>query len=114
MVEKHITIVEASEPWTVRTAGAIIAESANALQLIEGNNPAVIYFPRADIAMAFLDPSNKTTHCPHKGEAEYFSIVTKSGTLVDVAWSYPQPNEGVEQIAGHIAFHTDRVTVERF
>lgn len=113
MVEKYITVSKANGIWTVRTAGAIIAESTNALELVEGDYPPVIYFPRDDIAMAFLDASELTSHCPHKGDAEYFSIVAKSGTIADVAWSYPAPLEAAERIAGYIAFYTDRTTVEQ-
>ena len=113
MVEKHISISKADGTWTVRAAGAIIAETTNALELVEGDYPPVVYFPQDDIAMAFLHSSERTSHCPHKGDAVYFSIVAKSGTLADVAWSYPTPNAGVEQIAGYIAFYKDRVTIEQ-
>lgn len=113
MVDKYIRVSKADGTWSVRAAGAIIAESENALELVEGDYPPVIYFPRADIAMAFLEPSERTSHCPHKGDAIYFSIVAKSGTIADVAWSYPEPKEIAERIADHIAFYPDRVTVER-
>lgn len=110
----HITITPARGVWTVRAGGAVLAESANALELKEGDYPFVIYFPRDDIAMEFLDPSDKTTTCPHKGEASYFSIVTKSTTLKDAAWSYESPKDAVKEIAGHLAFFASgTVTVEK-
>lgn len=110
----HIKIRPADGTWTVRAGGAVLGESANALELTEGDYPAVIYFPRDDIAMEFLDTSDKSTHCPHKGDASYFSIVTKSTVLQDAAWSYESPNDGVAEIAGHLAFYTsDKVAVEQ-
>ena len=109
----HIKIRKAPGTWVVRAGGAVLGESADALELSEGTYPAVIYFPRADIAMAFLEPSDKTTHCPHKGDARYFSIVTKSQTLTDAVWSYEDPKDGVAQIKHHLAFYTDKVTVEK-
>ncbi|MGB2203625.1 MAG: DUF427 domain-containing protein [Pseudooceanicola atlanticus] len=109
-----ITIQPAEGTWTIRSGGAVLGESRNALMLTEGDYPAVIYFPRDDIAMAFLDQTDHTTHCPKKGDATYFSIVTKSTTHENAAWSYETPLEGMEQIAGHLAFYaTDFVTVER-
>lgn len=109
----HITIRKATGTWSVRAGGAVLGESANALELIEGDYPAVIYFPREDIAMAFLDTTDRTTHCPHKGDASYFSVVTKSTTLANVAWSYEAPKDGVAQIKDHLAFYSDGdVTVE--
>ena len=50
----HITIRKAPGTWTVRAGGAVLGESDNALELSEGDYPFVIYFPRGDIAMAFL------------------------------------------------------------
>lgn len=110
----HITITKAEGRWSVRAGGAVLGESDNALELVEGDYPSVIYFPRGDIAMAFLDPTDKSTHCPHKGDASYFSVVTKSTTLENAVWSYEAPKEGVARIKDHLAFFTgDGVTVEK-
>lgn len=110
----HIKIRPATGTWTVRAGGAVLGESARALELSEGDYPAVIYFPRDDIAMEFLDSSDKSTHCPHKGDASYFSIVTKSTVLQNAAWSYEAPKEGVAEIAGYLAFYaSDAVAVEQ-
>ena len=62
----------------VRAGGAVLGETKEALELVEGDYPPVIYFPRDDIAMAFLDDSDHASHCPWKGDASYFSIITKS------------------------------------
>ncbi|CAM5397993.1 hypothetical protein FALB51S_02150 [Frigidibacter albus] len=97
----------------VRAGGAILGESDAALELTEGTLPPVIYFPRDDLAMAFLDGSARRSDCPRKGEAEYFTIVLNSGQLADAGWSYPAPRDEVARIAGHVAFDAGRVTVER-
>lgn len=109
----HIRIYPAQGVWVVRAGGAVIGESRSALELIEGDYPAVIYFPRADLAMAMLDPSPTRTTCRWKGEASYHSLVTKSGVMADVGWSYDSPLPGLERIAGMIAFDRARVAVER-
>lgn len=109
----HITIRKAQGTWTVRAGGAVLAETQNPLELTEGSHPEVIYFPRGDVAMAFLDASEQRTTCPHKGAAKYFSIVTKSQTLLNAAWSYEDPKADVAAIKDHLAFHaSDTVTVE--
>lgn len=109
----HITIRPAGGTWSVRAGGAVLGETENALELREGSNDPVIYFPREDIAVEFLDPSDKKTTCPHMGEASYYSIVTKSTTLQNAAWSYEEPKAGVTEIAGYLAFYpSDTVTVE--
>lgn len=113
LMAEHISIRKAEGIWSVRAGGAVLGESSDALELVEGDMPAVIYFPRSDIAMAFLDASATRTTCPHKGEASYFSIEAKSGPLADAVWSYETPSEGVARIKDHLAFDTTRVTVER-
>jgi uncharacterized protein (DUF427 family) len=109
----HITIRRATGKWVVRAGGAIVGESANALELTEGGGAPVIYFPREDIGMALLEKTASTTRCPYKGTATYYSVSTAAGDIPDAAWSYEDPPEGVAQIKDHIAFYTDRVTVEQ-
>ena len=109
-----ITIRKAEGTWTVRAGGAILGETKNALELSEGDLKPVIYFPRKDIAMAFLDRTDHGTHCPWKGDASYFSIVTKSQTLTNKVWTYEAPKDDVARIKDHLAFYVDdTVAVER-
>ncbi len=108
----HITIRPASGNWTVRAGGAVLGESTAALELQEGDYPPVIYFPRSDIAMAFLEPSDITSTCPYKGKATYYSIVAKSGLIKDAVWSYEDPLDAVAGIKGYLAFYTTKVAVE--
>ncbi len=110
----HIRIRNAGGTWTVRSGGAVLGETTNALELSEGDMAPVIYFPRSDIAIAMLDRSDKTTHCPHKGDATYFDIVNKSSITKDAAWSYENPVDAVAQIKDHLAFFaSDSVKVEQ-
>ncbi len=109
-----ISIRKAEGTWTVRAGGAVLAESREALELSEGSYPDVIYFPRGDVAMAFLDKTDHSTHCPKKGDASYYTIITKSTELQNAAWSYEDPIEAAERIRGYLAFYpSDTVTVER-
>jgi uncharacterized protein (DUF427 family) len=109
----HIKTRKADGTWVIRAGGAVIGETRDAVELTEGDMAPVIYFPRADVAMAFLEPSDTRTHCPHKGDASYYAIHSKSAVIDDAAWSYEDPKPGMEAIKGHLAFYTDKVTVER-
>ena len=109
----HITIRPAGGTWVVRAGGAVLGESSDALELIEGDMAPVIYFPRSDIAMAFLDESDTTSHCPRKGDARYFTIVAKSGPIQDAVWSYENPSDAVSPITDYLAFYTSKVAVEQ-
>lgn len=110
----HIKITKAEGTWSVRAGGAVLGESTNALELREGDYDPVIYFPRQDIAMAFLDATDKSTHCPYKGDATYFSVVTKSTTLENAVWSYEAPLDSVADIKDHLAFYVgEAIAVEQ-
>lgn len=109
----HIKIRAATGTWVVRAAGAVLGESSNALELIEGDYPPVIYFPRGDISMAFFDKSDTASTCPYKGTATYYNLEAKSGTFADAAWSYETPKDGVSEIAGYMAFFGGKVAVEQ-
>ncbi len=109
----NIKIRKAEGTWVVRAGGAVLGETSNALELSEGSYQPVIYFPRGDIAMAFLDQSGTSTTSSDKGTASHYSIQTKSVTIKDAAWSYEEPLAGVEEIAGFLAFYPEKATVER-
>jgi uncharacterized protein (DUF427 family) len=110
----QIKVSPATGTWTVRTDDGVLVESRNAISLVEGNMAPVIYFPRADVAMALLEPSESTTRCPHKGVASYFSYVGQSKSLPDVAWTYEDvTNPDAKSIEGYLAFYPSRVTVEQ-
>lgn len=99
--------------WSVRAGGAVLGETKNAMEMSEGDLPPIIFFPREDIAMAFLDRSEKTTHYPQRGDASYFSVVTKSTTLKDAVWSFEAPDETALAIKEHLAFKVgETITVE--
>ena len=108
----HIKIRPATGTWVVRAAGAVLGESTKALELVEGDYPPVIYFPRDDIAMAFLEPTDLTSVCPYKGTASYFTIEAKSGPIPNAAWSYEDPKSEVAEIKDYLAFYTTKVAVE--
>ncbi|MCA8884152.1 MAG: DUF427 domain-containing protein [Rhodobacteraceae bacterium] len=108
-----LTIRPAEGKWVAYTGGAIYAETSAAIELVAGDLPPVIFFPRADVAMAFFDRSSKATHAPGMGEATHFSIDAKSKVLDSAALSYEAPEAGAEAIRDYVTFNTDVVTVEK-
>ena len=98
--------------YIIRASGTIIGETDRALELHEGSRAPVIYVPRADVAMALLEPTDRRTTCPFKGEASYFSIKTPEARLENAVWSYERPSAGAAAIAGYLAFYPDKVRVE--
>ncbi len=69
-----ITITANPKRVRVSAGGVVIADTTHALTLKEASYPAVQYVPREDANMALLPRTERTTHCPYKGDASYFSI----------------------------------------
>jgi uncharacterized protein (DUF427 family) len=88
--------------------GEVVADSRDAVRLDEGNYAPVYYLPRKDVKMERLIRTSHTTHCPHKGDATYYSI-SNGQTARNAVWSYEQPLEGVSAIKEHLAFYPDKV-----
>jgi uncharacterized protein (DUF427 family) len=109
----HIKITPASGTWVIRAGGAVLGETKNALELREGSYPPRLYVPRADVTMSLLERSDRSSSCPWKGQASYYSINSPEGRLADAVWSYESPKAGMEAISGHLAFYPDKVTVEQ-
>jgi uncharacterized protein (DUF427 family) len=72
----------------------------------------VQYVPRKDAKMALLAPTGRMTHCPYKGDANYFSIKADGKTIENAIWTYETPFPAMAEIAGHLAFYPDKVTIE--
>jgi uncharacterized protein (DUF427 family) len=107
----HITITPAKGPVTVTAGDTTLGTTNAALELKEGSYPAVLYVPRADIDMTKLQKTARSTTCPWKGAASYYSIRTAAGTVENAIWSYEAPLDAVAPIAGHLAFYPDKVTL---
>ena len=107
-----ITISANPRRLRITAGGVVIAETTQALSLKEASYPAVSYVPRKDANMELLKRSERVTHCPYKGDANYFSIVADGKTIADAIWTYETPFPAMEQISGHLAFYPDKVKIE--
>lgn len=94
---------------TVSVNGEIVADSKDVIQVDEDRSPKRFYFPRSDVKMEMLQPSQKTTQCPFKGTARYFSINAGGKQLNDSVWSYETPYDEHADLAGRVAFYDDRM-----
>lgn len=94
--------------------GHAVADSARAIRLEETGYPPRLYFPLTEVADTVLKVSDKTTHCPFKGNTRYYHVVVGSRYLDNAAWCYPTPMASMKTIAGHVAFdHPDLVIQQR-
>jgi len=59
-------------------------------------------------AVGLLSPSETITYCAYKGRATYWSPMVDSPTGTDFGWSYEDPLHDAADVAGRIAFFTER------
>jgi uncharacterized protein (DUF427 family) len=86
--------------------GVVVAES-DRCEVVEGNQ----YFPLDSLKMEYFQPSEKTTFCPWKGTASYYTLEVNGQTNPDAAWIYKEPKSAASNIKDHVAFWRG-VTVE--
>jgi len=107
-----ITITPSPKHIRVLAGDIVIADTTQALTLKEAGYPAVQYVPRSDANMALLARSERVTHCPYKGDANYFSVAANGKTIENAIWTYETPFPAMTEISGHLAFYPDKVTIE--
>ena len=106
-----ITLTPAKTRWRAKYGDHVIADTGDALVLKEADYPPVVYFPRDDVSMDFLSRTDRTTHCPYKGDAAYYTILMDGRFAENAVWTYEQPYAAMEQIRGRLAFYPDKVEV---
>ena len=87
-------------------SGTVIAESANTV-IVEGNH----YFPPDSVAWDHFTATERTSGCPWKGLANYYTVSVEDQELDNVAWTYHEPKDAAAEIKDHVAFYS-AVTVE--
>lgn len=84
--------------------GNLILQSDEAVRLEEHYGDRtfapVIYFPPATLDELETRSSDKSTHCPIKGDASYWHYADAENAI----WSYLEPLDGVAPVRAHIAF----------
>ena len=103
----------AATRWQATFRGRVIADSTGAILLREASYPPVVYFPKADVAMEHLAVTSRSTHCPYKGDASYFSILLGGETADNAVWAYETPYPAMAEIAGLVAFYPNIAQIEQ-
>jgi uncharacterized protein (DUF427 family) len=105
----RVDILPSSRHVRVEVAGATIAESTSPRLLFETGLPVRYYLPKTHVRLDLLIPTDTVSHCPYKGQAEWWSVRVGDTVHEDLAWSYPTPLPESQKIAGLIAFYNEKV-----
>ncbi len=94
----------------IELGGELIADSTEALRVLETSHPPTIYLPPADVRGDLLEASRaRSTWCEFKGAARYLDATVDGRTVPAVAWTFPEPTVGYEAIRNHVSFYPGRV-----
>lgn len=91
--------------------GDVIAQTHRAVRLDEGNYPPRYYLPAQDVAMDRLSATDHTSHCPFKGDARYWTVITAERKVENGAWAYDAPFDECLALKGRIAFYSETIDV---
>ncbi|QCX02373.1 DUF427 domain-containing protein [Aggregatimonas sangjinii] len=101
-------IEKVQQPVMVKYQGETIADSHEALAILETASPPTYYIPVRDIDLdALVSLPGKTSMCEWKGVAVYWAL--KDSIDRAVAWSYPKPFTEFEILKNHLAFYPQRL-----
>lgn len=106
-----ITLTPAKTRWRAMFAGHVIADTRDAMVLQEAAYKPVVYFPREDVSMEYFSRTDRTTHCPYKGDAAYYTVLMDGQFADNAVWTYEEPYPAMEQIRGRLAFYPDKIEV---
>ena len=105
----RIVIEPTAKPIRAVLRSKTIVDSTRALVMHETRLPSVFYFPRDDVRMEFLVPSDHHTNCPFKGNASYWALDVGGRTIENAVWSYEDPYDEASPVKGYLALDWNSV-----
>ena len=97
------------EHVVVTHGGVVIADTHASLRVLETSHPPTYYLPREAFADGVLRPGEGASWCEWKGQAAYLDVVVGDEVLAAIAWTYPTPSKGFEELLDHVALYPGRV-----
>jgi uncharacterized protein (DUF427 family) len=99
---------------TVRHNGVTVADTREAVRVLETSHPPVYYLPRSSVVVP-VRATGRRTVCEFKGVAEYWDLVVGPAVVSGAAWSYEDPAPAYEVLRARLAFYpslVDECTVD--
>lgn len=109
--EHQVRLSPAQTRIVVILGGETVADSTAAILCEETGHAPVYYVPMVDTRVDAFTPTARSTYCPYKGRASYWSIGAGGTRAENAAWSYDLPYDECAALAKHVAFYGDKVEV---
>jgi uncharacterized protein (DUF427 family) len=108
---RRVDVLPSSRRVRVEIDGVTVADSTNSSFLFETGLPTRYYFPKVDVRMALLNPTETATQCPYKGTARYWSALVDGVTHDDIVWGYDRPLPESQKIMGLMSFYNEKTDI---
>jgi len=107
----RVDVLNSSRHVRIELGGVTVAETRRPRLLFETGLPTRYYFPKVDVRMDLLEPTELRTRCPYKGQAVYWTATVEGQLYPEIAWSYPSPIPECPKIEGLLCFFNERVDI---
>lgn len=94
---------------TIRLGGELIADTRDAVRVLETSHPPVYYLPVSDFVDGSLLPAPGSSVCEFKGTARYFDVRGGGKTRPAAAWTYPHPAPGFADLRDRVAVYAQQM-----
>jgi uncharacterized protein (DUF427 family) len=105
----RVDTVHSSRHVRVVIDGTTVAETNRPVLLFETGLPTRYYIPKLDVRMDLLEPTDTVTHCPYKGDANYWTLRVGEKTYKDFVWVYRKPIPEIPKIENLVCFYNEKV-----
>jgi uncharacterized protein (DUF427 family) len=89
--------------------GVTIAETNDALRVLETSHPPNYYFPPDDVLAGAIEPTSGASFCEFKGRASYWTVRAGDREITEAAWSYKSPSPSFAALRDHYAFYAGKM-----
>ena len=89
----------------IRFGGETIADTTDAVRVLETSHPPVYYLPRSAFPEGTLDKAAGASFCEFKGAAKYVTLRGGSARAESAGWYYPNPSPGYELLTDRVAVY---------
>jgi len=93
----------------VKIGDALIADTHEAVRVLETASPPTFYIPPQAVNMDLLSASSEHSFCEWKGHAAYYHCQIAGQLYENVAWYYPETYDEMNKIKNYLAFYPSRV-----
>jgi uncharacterized protein (DUF427 family) len=105
----RVDTVHSSRHVRVVVDGTTVAETNRPVLLFETGLPTRYYISKLDVHTDLLEPTETVTHCPYKGDANYWSLRVGEKTYKDFVWVYRRPIPEIPKIENLLCFYNEKV-----